>query len=108
MEDAKVALRRAPSTSGQEPAGEMRFTVAVSLSYLAGNQVRVIALEGAVHPSVEIEGDRCVLSAQFKRVFPLSRPDEFISIQDPTDHEVGILESLEGMADAQRAIVMSE
>ena len=31
---------------------------ASTLSYITGSQVRIIAVSGAVHPRVEIEGDR--------------------------------------------------
>jgi hypothetical protein len=81
---------------------------ATTLTYLSATQVTVIPVPGSVHPHVEIEGDRCVLAAQFKRVFPLSHPNKFISIQDPTDHEIGVLESLEGMPDSQRDIILQE
>ena len=67
-----------------------------------------MAVPGAVHPRVEILNDRCVLAAQFKRAFPLSQSDKFISIQDPLDHEVGVLESLDGMAADQREIIVQE
>jgi len=81
---------------------------ASTVNYLTVAQVRVIAAPGLAYPHIEIRGDRCILGAQFKRVFPLSNPDAFISIQDQSDHEVGVLESLEGMARDQREIVMQE
>ena len=78
------------------------------MTYLTADQVRVYPVAGAVHPRVEIVDDRCVLAAQFKRAFPLSHPDKFIAIQDQSEHEVGILESLEGMAAAEREVVLNE
>ena len=79
-----------------------------TLSYLRVDQILVMAVPGSVHPRVEIIGDRCVLAAQFKRAFPLSNPDTFISVQDPKDQEVGILESLDGMAPDQKSIILEE
>lgn len=80
----------------------------MSVRYVVPTEVRVIPVPGAVHPRVELEGDRCVRAAQFKLVFPLSMSDRYVSIQDPSDHEVAILESLEGMEKAQRDIIEQE
>lgn len=49
-----------------------------------------------------------MLAAQFKRAFPLSNPDTFISIQDIADNEVGILESLDGLSAEEREIILDE
>lgn len=81
---------------------------ASTLTYLTSSDIRVIVVPGAVHPRVEIADDRCVLGAQFKRVFPLSNPDKFISIQDQSEHEVGILESLDGLPEDQRKVIVQE
>jgi hypothetical protein len=81
---------------------------ATSLNYLDASNVRITRVKGALHSHVEIIGDRCVIAAHFKRIFPLSHADSYISIQDPGDHEIGILESLDGMASDQRDIVLGE
>jgi hypothetical protein len=81
---------------------------ASSLKYLDGSQVRVMLVAGSIHPHLEISDDRCVIAAQFKRVFPLSHSEKYISIQDPADHEIGILETLDGMPKDQREIILSE
>jgi hypothetical protein len=80
----------------------------VSVSYVQPREVRVIPVPGAVHPRLEIEGDRCVMAAHFKLVFPLSHADRFISIQDSADREIAILETLEGMDRAERQIIEDE
>lgn len=81
---------------------------AATLRYLRGDQIRITPVPGAVHHRVEIIDDRCVLAAQFKRAFPLTNPDTFISIQDPKDQEVGILESLDGMERGQKDLILAE
>lgn len=81
---------------------------ASTVSYLSADQVRVFAVPGAVHPRIEIVGDRCLVAAQFRRAFPLSHPDKFISIQDLADREVGVLESLDGMAADQKDLILQE
>ncbi len=76
------------------------------LKYLNPPEVRILPIEGGVHLRVEIGGDRCVLAAQLKRAFPLSHADKYISIQEPNDHEVGVLETLDGMEPGQRKLVL--
>lgn len=76
--------------------------------YLEASSVRLIEVPGSVHPHLEIKGDRCLLAAQFKRAFPLSNPDTYISIQDGLEHEVGILESLDGLSPDERDLVLRE
>jgi hypothetical protein len=53
--------------------------------------------EGAVWPRVAIADESVILAAQIKRVFPLSNPSEYISVQDGAGKEVGILRRLEGL-----------
>lgn len=79
-----------------------------TIRYMSGHQLRVIRREGAIHPSVEFVGDRCLRAARFKRAFPLSHPDRFISIQDEKDDEVAMLKSLDGMDPDQRDLVLGE
>jgi hypothetical protein len=77
------------------------------LTYVRANQVRVFPVSGSVHPHVEIEGDRCVIAAQFRLVFPLSHPEKFVSIQDPADNEVAILEDLQEMRPEERDLILA-
>lgn len=77
------------------------------LRYLDPERLRVVPLDGAVHPRVEIEDDRTVLSARFRRIFPLSEPEAYISVQDAEGHEVGILRSLEALERSSRDVVRS-
>jgi len=81
---------------------------ASSIRYVTGAEIRVIAVPGAVHPRVEINEDRCLLAAQFKRVFPLSQSEQFISIQDANDHEHAVLESLTGLPAEQKDLILAE
>lgn len=81
--------------------------VSEPLRYLDPDLVHVVALEGAVHPRVEIDGDRTILSARFRRIFPLSEQDSYISVQDAEGHEVGILRSLGALERSSRDLVRS-
>ncbi len=53
--------------------------------------------EGAAQPRVVIRDRQCLLNARIRRAFPLSRPDGYLSIQDGSGHEVGLLRSTEGL-----------
>lgn len=83
-------------------------TVEREIRYLIGADLKVWRVEGATHPRVEILGDRVVLQARFKRVFPHSHPQEFYSLQDGANHEVGVLKNLEGLDGEARKIIEQE
>jgi hypothetical protein len=73
--------------------------------YIEPSDVRLFYPPNSSHPRAEIAGDRCLLSVRVKRVFPLSKPDSFYSLQDSSDKEVGIIRSLEGMdAESQKVV----
>lgn len=76
--------------------------------YLEPEGIRIYRVSGAAHPRVEIEGDRTILQAKFKRVFPYSRPDRFFSVQDGANKEVGVLRDLAGLDSEEREIVGQE
>ena len=76
-----------------------------ALRYFETGSVHVVLAEGAVHPRVEIEGDRTILSARFRRVFPLSEPEAYVSVQDAKGHEVGIARSMDAFDPDSRACV---
>ncbi len=65
--------------------------------YLESSQVRAIRPAGAVHPRLEVIGEFTVLSAQIKRVFPLSNPAEYLCIQNGKGEEIGILRQMKGL-----------
>ncbi|MEI6807968.1 MAG: DUF1854 domain-containing protein [bacterium] len=52
-----------------------------------------------------IEGERTVLKVAVSRVFPLTHPERYLSIRDGSGAEVGILKSLEQLADNDRKLV---
>ena len=75
--------------------------------YLDPADVRVYFPPDSAHPRVEIAGDRSVLSARFRLVFPLSDPRRFYAVQGGDDKEVGILKSLDRMdEDSKKAIAV--
>lgn len=65
--------------------------------YLNANEIKATRPAGAIHPRVEVAGEFVVLSALIKRVFPLSNPDTYISIQESKGKEVGVLRSVFGL-----------
>lgn len=74
------------------------------LNYLDPAAVQMVRPEGASNLRVIVEGDRCVLGARLRRVFPLSHPNQFLSVQDGEGKEVGILRSLDGLDHESRRL----
>ena len=79
-----------------------------TLRYLSGESVRVWMPEGAALPRVEIIDELIVLSARFKRVFPLSEPEKHLSIQDGKGREVAVLTSMKGLSPDSLQIVREQ
>lgn len=68
-----------------------------ALRYLQPDKVRAWKPSGGVHLRFEIVDDRTILAARIKRVFPLSEPERYLSVQDGAGKEVGILTELDGV-----------
>ena len=71
----------------------------------------VVSLRDAgvgARPHVQIEGDRCVLHAKLRRCFPLTVADNYISICDSSDTEVGILRDLTQLDQVSQRLALQE
>lgn len=73
-----------------------------------GHRLRASRADGADNLRIEIEGDRCILDAIIRRAFPLTKPTEFLSIQDAGGGEVGVLRSLDGLDNESRKLIEHE
>lgn len=73
----------------QSPVADIR--------YVEGSALRAMRPEGAIHLRLEIEGDLCIPNARVRRAFPLSTPQEFLSIQGADGKEIAMLKSLYGV-----------
>jgi hypothetical protein len=80
----------------------------VATKYVEGKDVQVERVAGAVHLRVTLRDDRCVMSAMVRRVFPLSDPSKFLSIQDRDGKEVAILRDVENLEPASRELIDAE
>lgn len=78
------------------------------INFLEGRDVRASKPDGADNVRLEIDGDRCILDAIVRRAFPLSRPTEFLSLQDGGGKEIGVLRSLEGLDNESRKLIEHE
>lgn len=76
--------------------------------YIKGSQLRANRVEGSSHLRLEIEEQVCILSARVKRIFPLSDPNRYFSIQTEDDKEVAILTSLDGADDQTHRLLIEE
>ncbi len=64
--------------------------------------------EAGANLRLEIENDRCLLAAVVRRAFPLSKATEFLSIQDGSGKEVGLLRSIEELDRTSHELVAQE
>lgn len=78
----------------------------LELNFLDASRIRAFRLTEGGALAVEIAGDRCVCPAVLKRAFPLSRSEEYVSLQDASGKEVGILRTLEGLDASSRDLIM--
>ena len=76
--------------------------------YFEPAELRASRPQDAVRPRVAIGEESVILAAQIKRVFPLSNPNEFLSIQDGAGKELGILRTVEGLEPGTRQIFSEE
>ncbi len=63
---------------------------------------------GAIHPRIQVNSEYVILSAVLKRVFPMSNPSIYVSIQDGSGKEIGILRSLQGLDEQTSKIIEEE
>jgi hypothetical protein len=80
----------------------------IAVRYLEANQLSIWRPEGSWHLRVEIVDDRVVLDAQIRRVFPLSNPTEYFSLQDGLGKEVGVLRGTDGLDARSRELLDEE
>ena len=79
-----------------------------NVRYLEPSEIRAFRPNGAVHPRIEIKDELIVLSAVIKRIFPLSDPTRYLSIQESKGSEVGILTTTAGLDPLSEAIFREE
>ncbi len=78
------------------------------LTFLHGSKLSISKPEGADNLRVIIADDRCLMAATIRRAFPLSKPTEFLSVQDGSGKEVGVLRSLDELDNESRKLVEQE
>ncbi len=76
--------------------------------YLEPEELQASRSEGTIKPRVRVGNEFTILAAQFKRIFPLSKPDEFISVQDGSGKEVGILKTVLGLEPETAKLIAEE
>ncbi len=76
--------------------------------YLEPEQVRAFRPEGAIHPRIEVVDEFVILSGLIKRIFPLSNPNDYLSIQDGSGKELGVLKTLNRLDPDTLAILNEE
>lgn len=78
------------------------------LNYLDPAQLTFQRPVGASSLRAIVGEDRCILDARLRRVFPLSNPDQYLSVQDGEGKEVGILRDLDTLEHESRRLAEQE
>lgn len=76
--------------------------------YVEGSQVKASAAPGSSHLRLEIDGHFCIVSARIKRIFPLTDPTGYFSLQTEDDEEAAILRGLSGADEETRRLIEAE
>lgn len=79
-----------------------------TIRYVAASDLRIWRPAGATHLRIEILEDRCILSGVFKRAFPLSETNRFLSVQESDGSEVAILKDTDGLDAASKNFLEGE
>ncbi|RYG49761.1 DUF1854 domain-containing protein [bacterium] len=69
----------------------------LDLKIVPPSALRLRRPEGRVDLIAEITGEAPVEGVRVRRAFPMSRPDEFLSLRDKEGKEIAILEKVEGL-----------
>ncbi len=77
-------------------------------TFLDPRKIRLWRPAPHAKPRGEILGEVCILQVRLAQCFPLSAPQEYISIQDGAGTEIGILKNLEGLDPESRKIIQEE
>ena len=80
----------------------------MAIHYVEASDVRAYRVDGSISPRIEIRDRLVILAAQVKRVFPLSKPSEFLSLQDASGKELAVLKSTDGLDSDTSAIFAAE
>lgn len=78
------------------------------INFMPGSSLRASRAEGADNLRVEIAFERCIVDCIVRRSFPLSKPTEFLSIQEGDGKEIGVLRSLDELDNESRKLIEHE
>jgi hypothetical protein len=78
------------------------------IRYVEGRALKVTRPEGAIQLRLEIENDRCIPNAKVRRAFPLSTPDDFLSLQGADGKEIAMLRNVGDVPHESRLLLEEE
>jgi hypothetical protein len=81
---------------------------AAALRYIEPTSIRFFRVPGGTHLRAEILDELCILEARVKRAFPFSATDNFLSIQDASGKEVGLISAVEQLDEESKRLVAEE
>lgn len=75
------------------------------LRTLRPSELRLRRPEGRVDLIAQIAGEEPVEGVRVRRVFPMSHPNEYLSLRDKEGKELAVLESVEGLDEESRRVL---
>jgi hypothetical protein len=64
---------------------------ATAIRYLEANKLRLFRPAGGAHLRAEVEDELCIIEVRVRRAFPFSASKQYLSVQDASGAEIGIL-----------------
>ncbi|MEI6970674.1 MAG: DUF1854 domain-containing protein [bacterium] len=81
----------------------MSLADAAQMTFL--DPARISFERSGAHLRLTVDGDRSVLRTVVTRIFPLTHPNQYLSVRDGSGTEVGILRSLDRLDETSRSLV---
>ena len=78
------------------------------LKYLDPHKVRFFREEGATHLRAELAEELCILEARIRRAFPFSASNHYLSIQDASGKELGLVAEPDKLDSASKKLIAEE
>ena len=75
------------------------------LRFFDAKQVTIRVPKGATMPRVQIGDESTILAAIFRRSFPISNHEHYVSIQDAKGNEVCLLENLDALDPTSKGVL---
>ena len=81
---------------------------AAAIRYLEPEKVRFFKIEGATHLRAELKDELCILEVRLRRSFPFSSSGSYLSVQDASGKEIGIIKDPSDLSQESQKLIEAE